>query len=176
VGGRRADGDDANRDGEKSPSRAVKLIRIKFTSSPAQSAARSKVFQDQLDAWASREVELSDVAMRLREELAEANSSVLQKSLARINDELQLIDARRSLLLATSRKAPSEAETGAEGEHEEIGIFGYQVIDETGSRVAMVVDDAGAYLHGRALCTYEVVDENPPLPQWAKTGKVGRFE
>jgi len=39
----------------------------------------------------------------------------------------------------------------------------------------MIVDKAGKYLPAQAICSSEVVDDNSPLPEWAKTGKVGRF-
>lgn len=65
----------------------------------------------------------------------------------------------------------AEAETRAASEHEKAGTFGYQVLDETGARVAMVVDEAGDYLPVQAVYSFEVVDDNPPLPVWAKKGK-----
>lgn len=52
-------------------------------------------------------------------------------------------------------------------------FVGYQVLAEPDNRVAMIVDESGDYLPIDAAYTYEVVDENPPLPMWGKKGKVG---
>ena len=92
-----------------------------------------------------------------------------------INEDLQTIEAPRTFLLSAEETA-ARAETRAATDHPKVGTFGYQVLDETRNRNAMVVDEAGDYLPAQALFTFGVVDEDPPLPQWAKDGKFGRFE
>jgi len=105
---------------------------------------RSRVFQDQIDAWTARERALTAAAATIKAEQAQADSEVL--SLARIAADLRKIDAQRTFLLS-AEEADAEAETRAATEHERVGTFGFY--------------------------TYEVVDENPLLPAWAKDGKFG---
>ncbi|HKQ24363.1 MAG TPA: hypothetical protein VJT81_07995 [Burkholderiales bacterium] len=147
----------------------MKLIKIRFTSWRDRSVPpRTIEFQAQLDALTMREGALIAASARARAE-QEHDGQLLQRSLARVNDDLQTIDAQRTFLLS-AEEAAAEAETRASTEHPKVGTFGYQVLDETGSRVAMVVDEAGNHLPARALYTFEIVDENPPLPAWAKKG------
>ncbi len=88
---------------------------------------------------------------------------------------MEKIEGERALLVA-AEEAMAEAAARAAGEHERTGTFGYQVLADPDNRVAMVVDEAGDYLPVNAVYTYEVVDENPPLPMWGKKGKFGRAE
>jgi hypothetical protein len=151
----------------------VKIIKIRFTAWRDQSAApRSPVFQEQLDVWTKRIRELSVAAARIKDEQAHADNELLQDSLARITADLEKIDAERTLLLSIE-EAAAEAETRAARKHKKAGTFGYQVLNETGNGVAMILDEAGDYLPAQALYRYEVVDENPPLPEWAKKGTFG---
>ncbi len=154
----------------------MKLIKIRFTAWRDQSVApRSLAFQQQLDAFSSRISVLAATAARIREEHAHGNSKADLKTLPRISaDVAKLDDARRALLSA--EKGAADAEVRAAQAHKKVGTFGYQVLHDAGTHVAMVVDEAGDYLPIKAVYSYEVVDENPPLPEWAKKGKVGRFE
>ena len=148
-------------------------MKIRFTAWRDQGAApRSRLFQEQLDVWTKRIRELSVAAARIKGEQAHADSEMLKNSLAGINADLEKIDAERTLLLCIE-EAAAEAETLAATKHKKAGTFGYQVLNETGNGVAMILDEAGDYLPPQALYRYEVVDENPPLPEWAKKGKFG---
>jgi hypothetical protein len=111
-------------------------------------------------------------AARITEELAHADSEMLQKSLARINAEMQTIEAGRTLLFATE-KAEFDAEARAAREHKKAGTFGYQVLNDAGTEAVKIVDDTGNDLVVDALIAHEVVDDDPPLPAWARKGKVG---
>ena len=151
----------------------VKLIKIRFTAWRDQGAApRSPVFQDQLDFWTKRLRELSVAAARIKGEQAHADNEMLQNSLAEITADRAKIDAERTLLLSIE-EAAAEAETLAARKHKKAGTFGYQVLNETGNGVAMILDEAGDYLPAQAVYRYEVVDTDPPLPAWAKEGKFG---
>ena len=154
----------------------MKLVKIWFTSWRDQSIApRSLAIQQQLDTFTTRKSVLAVTAARIRDEHAHGNSKADQKSLARIAADLEkLDDGRRALLFA--EKAAADAEASAARAHKKAGTFGYQVLHDAGTHVAMVVDEAGDYLPTKAVYSYEVVDEYPPLPEWAKKGKVGRFE
>lgn len=154
----------------------MKLIKIRFTSWRDQSVAPRKLeFQDRLEAWNARETALTAAAAAVKAEQAHADSEALQRSLVRIDTEVRKIDSERTFLLSVE-EAAAEAETRAATEHEKVGTFGYQVVEEPGNRVAMVVDEAGDYLPAQALYTCEVVDTDPLLPAWAKKGKFGHFE
>ena len=151
----------------------MKLIKIRFTSWRDQSVApRAKVLQEQIDACITRINVLSAAATQMKLEQAHANSKMLQKSLARITADLEKIEAARTSLLS-AEKAVADAETRAALEHRKVGTFGYQVFNKGGTYVALIVDEVGEYLPSQAVYSYELVDENPPLPQWAKDGKFG---
>jgi hypothetical protein len=151
----------------------VKLNKIKFTSWRGPSPLpRSPALQEQINACTTRISVLSAAAARIKEEQAHAASRMLQKSLARIIDELGKIDATRTSLLS-AEEAEFKAAARAESENERVGTFGYQIFNKAGTYIAMIVDEAGNYLPAKAQYTYEVVDENPPQPTWAKDGKFG---
>ena len=151
----------------------MKLIKIRFTSWRDKTIApRTSPTQDQLDAWTARERALTAAAAAVKAEQAQADSEALQRTLARIAADLRKIDAQRTFLLS-AEEADAEAETRAATEHERVGTFGYQVFNKAGTYVAMIVDEAGEYLPPQAVYTYEVVDENPLRPAWAKDGKFG---
>ena len=150
----------------------MKLIKIRFTSWRDRSAApRSPAFQEQLDAWTTRVSVLSDATARIKEQQAHANIQALQKSLARIAAELQKIDDERTLLIS-AEEAAAEAELRAASGREKAGIFGYQVFNDAGTHVKKLVDEDGNDLPAEAVFSYEVVDDDPPLPAWAKTRKL----
>ena len=151
----------------------MKLVKIRFTSWRHKSVApRTSPTQDRLDALTARERALTAAAATIKAEQAQADSEVLQKSLARIAADLRKIDAQRTFLLS-AEEADAEAETRAATQHERVGTFGYQVFNKAGTYVALIVDEAGEYLAPQAVYAYEVVDENPPRPAWAKDGKFG---
>lgn len=149
----------------------VKLIKIRFTSWRDRSvASRSPAFQEQLDAWAKRESALSAAVAHIKEQEINANIETLQKSLARIAADVQKIDDERTLLLS-AEEAAVEAEARAASKHEKAGTFGYQVFNDAGTHVTKIVDEAGNDLPAQAVFSYEVVDDHPPLPAWAKQGQ-----
>jgi len=146
----------------------VKLIKIRFTSWRDRSvASRSPAFQKQLDAWAKRVSALSAAVAHIKEQEVNANIEALQKSLARIAVDVQKIDDERTLLLS-AEEAAAEAQARAASKHEKAGTFGYQVLDDAGTHDTRLVDDAGNDLPAQAVFSYEVVDDHPPLPRWAK--------
>jgi len=150
----------------------VKLVKIRFTAWREHTSPRSPALQEQINACAARITVLSSAAARMRDEQAHADSKMLQNSLARITDELQKIEATRTSLLA-AEEAEFKAAARIESENERVGTFGYQIFNKAETYIAMIVDEAGNYLPARAVYTYEVVDENPPRPTWAKDGKFG---
>ena len=150
----------------------MKLVKIQFTSWRDESAPPAKVFQEKLGWLTVRENALSSAAATIKEEQSRADSEALQESLARINAQLRKIDAERTFMMS-AEEAAAEADTHAATEHLKVGTFGYQVLFEPDNRIAMVVDETGKYLPAQALYTFDVVDEDPPLPQWAKDGKHG---
>ncbi|HKQ23832.1 MAG TPA: hypothetical protein VJT81_05235 [Burkholderiales bacterium] len=119
-----------------------------------------------------RENALFSAAATIKAEQAQADSETLQESLARINAQLRKIDSERTFLIS-AEEATAEDDTRAATHHPKVGTFGYQALSEPYNRVAMVMDEAGKYLPAQALYTFDVVDEDPPLPQWAKDGKFG---
>ena len=150
----------------------MKLVKIRFTTWRDQSVApRAREIQERHDEFSTRMNLLAANAARIKYK-RDGNAEEDQKSLAGIAADRDSLETGRRALLS-SEEAASAAEIAAARAHKQVGTFGYQVLDETGSRVAMVVDEAGDYLPAQALYTYEVVDENPPPPEWAKKGKVG---
>ena len=75
-------------------------------------------------------------------------------------------NAERAHLLSVEAAA-AQAETRAARENKKIGTFGYQVLNDVGTHVGYIVDEAGNHLPAKAVYAYEVVDDNPPLPEWA---------
>ena len=152
----------------------MKLIKVRFTSWRDQSAApRSPLFQEQLDVWTKRISELSLAVARIRDGRAHAGNELLQDSLAEMIADLEKIEAERALLLSVEATA-AQVETLAARQHKKVGTFGYHVLNDVGSHVGYIVDEAGSYLPPKAVYAYEVVDDDPPLPDWAKKGTVGR--
>jgi len=146
----------------------VKLIKIRFTAWRDKSVPpRPTAIQEQLDAWTERKSALAIAAARVKTDPANAAIEGPQRLLARIAAELRKIDAESAVLLA-AEEAAADAEAHAASKHEKAGTFGYQLLDETGNRVAMVVDEAGDSLPTQAVYSFEVVDDNPPLTDWAK--------
>ncbi|HWH47510.1 MAG TPA: hypothetical protein VN664_06905 [Burkholderiales bacterium] len=146
----------------------MKFVKIKFTSwRDAPPAGRSAAFEKQLDAWATRLSEFSAAAAQIKKEQAEADSEALQSALARVTADLEKIDAERTLLLSQERAA-AEAETRAAKEHERTGTLGYRVLSDAGNHVTRIVDEFGNDLPETAVYTFEVVDPDPPRPDWAK--------
>ncbi len=146
----------------------MRLVKIRFTSWRDRSvASRSPAIQEQLDAWTKRVSALSAAVAHIKEREVNANIEALQKSLARIAADVQKIDDERTLLLS-AEEAAAEAEVRAAGKHAKAGTFGYQVLDDAGTHVTKIVDDAGNDLPAQAVFSYEVVDDRPPLPVWAK--------
>jgi len=104
-----------------------------------------------------------------------ADSSTLKEKAAAIAAEAQKIEMERSSLLC-AEQAEHQIAARAAGVHGKVGTFGYQVFDKTGTYIAMVVDEAGDYLPTQAVFSYDIADENPPMPAWAKKGKVRRLD
>ena len=154
----------------------MKLIKIRFTAWRDKSVPpRPAAIQQQLDAWTERKMALILATERVKEDPAHAGIEGPKKLLARIARELRKIDTQRTALLS-DEEAVADADTHAASKHEKAGTFGYQVLAEPDYRVAMIVDEFGDYLPANAVYSFEVVDEDPPLPQWAKDGKVGHFK
>jgi len=146
----------------------VKLIKIRFTSWRDRSVASSSpALQEQLDDWTKRESALSAAVAHIKEQEVNVSIEALQKSLGRIAADVQKIDDERTLLLSSEEAAP-EAETRAASGDEKTGTFGYQVFNDGGTHVTKLVDEAGNDLPAQAVYSYEVVDDHPPLPEWAK--------
>jgi hypothetical protein len=135
-------------------------------------APRSLMFQQQIDALTTRIGVLSAEASHIRDEQAHGKIKTGNHSLAGIAAETETIEGERALLVA-AKEATIEAETRAAREHPKTGTFGYQVFNESGRHPVYVVDEAGNQLPEKAVYSYEVVDQNPLLPEWAKVGKFG---
>ena len=146
----------------------MRLIKIQFTSWRDGSVAPpAKAFQEKFDWLAVRENALSSAAATIKGEQARADSDAMQKALARIAAQLRHLTAERIFLIAAEQTA-AEEDTRAATEHPKVGTFGYQVFSEPGHRLSSAVDETGKYLPAQALYTFDVVDEDPPLPQWAE--------
>ena len=116
-----------------------------------------------------RAQQLALAAARIKEELIQSHtdSDILKKSLSRILTEQQKIEDERALLLTAEANL---AKVSAR-EHEKVGTFGYQVLDDSGTNAGYFVDEAGHSLPPHVAYTYDVVNDNSPLPDWAKKGK-----
>jgi hypothetical protein len=107
------------------------------------------VFQQQIDALTTRISVLSADATHIREEQAHGKIEAEQKSIAGIAADMEKIDDERTLLLA-AEEVVAEAETRAAREHEKTGTLGYQVLNDSGTLVGYVVDEAGNHLPEKA--------------------------
>ena len=152
----------------------LKLIKIRFTSwRDTATAPRSPQLQQRLDAWITRLSALSAAAVHMKEEQAHGDSKILRSALARVAADLEKIDAERALLLSVER-AETEAGTREAREHKKAGTFGYRVFSDAGNQIPKIVDESGNDLPPDAVYTFEEVDTDPPLPEWAKDGKFER--
>jgi hypothetical protein len=136
---------------------------------------RSSKVQAQLDAWIKRLSMLFAEAARINDRQMWTDTSALKKKAEAIAAEMHEIDAERASLLS-AEQAERNVATRAASEHKKVGTFGYQVFNKAGTHIAMIVDEAGDYPAIQAVFSYVVVDDNPPLPEWAKKGEVGLFE
>ena len=152
----------------------MKLIKIRFTSWRDESfAPRSLALQAQLDALTTRISVLTAAAARIKHQRWPYGEAQ-QKELTAANAEMQEVHAERARLLSGEADA-AKAEARSARAHKKVGTFGYQLLHPARTHIAMVVDEAGDYLPVQAVYSYEVVDENPPLPEWAKR-KFGGIE
>lgn len=146
----------------------MKLIKIKFTAwRDDREAPRSSDLQRKLDAWMGREQVLRGAALRVRQQLAAVASEVLKMELLALTTELQNIDSVRQGLI-DAEVAEVEQAQAALLQHKNVGTFGYQVLNDAGTHVGYIVDEAGNHLPTNAVYAFEVVDPDPPLPQWTK--------
>ena len=152
----------------------MKFIKIRFTAWRDEGAARrTPAFQRQLAYWNARVSVLSREAADIAVERAHADSDVLRKALAGINADLQKVEAERMLLLFAEA---AERNVGEAHDRKKVGTFGYQILDDTGTRVIKVVDEGGNDLPETAVYSYEVVDV-PALPAWAmKDGRAPEID
>ena len=151
----------------------MKLIKIRFTGwRDKPDPSRSTDLQRKLDAWMGREHVLRGAALRVRQKQAMADSEVLKMQFAAITTEIDSIHAVRQPLIDAEAAAVEQAQA-ALLQHKKAGTFGYQVLNDAGTEVVKIVDEAGNDLPATAVYSYEVVDDDPPLPAWAKKGKTG---
>ena len=149
----------------------MKLIKIKFTAwRDEREALRSPDLQRKLDALAGRERVLRGALLRLRQQQAGAASEVLNMEFDAITTELYNIEAERRPLI-DAEVAEVEQALPALHQHKKVGTFGYQVLNDAGTHVGYIVDEAGNHLPANATYAYEVVDDDPPLPEWANKGR-----
>ena len=152
----------------------MKFVKIKFTSwRDAAPVARSAVFEKKLDAWIARLGAFSAAAADIKKQQAHADTEVLQSALARVTADLAKIDAEHRWLLYVERAA-AEAETRAAKKHKKAGTLGYRVFGAGGNQVTRTVDESGNDVPANAIYTFEVVDTDPSVPEWAKQGRPER--
>ena len=145
----------------------MKLVKIRFTGwRDKPGTPRTSDLQTKLDAWTGREHVLRGAALRVRQQQATADSEALRKEFTAITTELTKINAARQPLLSVE-DAARNIDTGEARGHKKVGTFGYQVFDEAGTEVTRIVDEDGHDLPAEAVYSYEVVDDKPPLPEWA---------
>lgn len=151
--------------------RLVKLIKIRFTAwRDKPGATRSTDLQRKLDAWMGREHVLRGAALRVRQKQAMADSEVLNMQFAAITTELDSIHAVRQPLIDAEVVAVEQAQAGLLW-HKKVGTFGYQVLNDAGTEAVKIVDESGNDLPAQAVYAFEIVDPDPPLPEWAKKGR-----
>ncbi|HKQ23830.1 MAG TPA: hypothetical protein VJT81_05225 [Burkholderiales bacterium] len=151
----------------------MKLVKIKFTAWRDQPATpRSPEFQRKLDAWNQREHVLHGAAFRVRKQQATADSEVLKMQIGAITTELNNIQGERQPLIAAEAAEVEQAQATLL-KHKRVGTFGYQVFNAAGTGVAKFVDASGKVLPARAVYAFEVVDTDPPLPEWASKKRAG---
>lgn len=152
----------------------MKLVKIRFTAWRDQrEAPRSSDLQSKLDLWMGREHVLRGAALRVRQQQATADSEVLKMEFAAITTELSNIHTARQPFI-DAEVAEVEQGQAALLQHKKVGTFGYQVLNDAGTHVGYIVDEDGNHLPAKAVYAFEVVDTDPPLPEWAKKGKFGR--
>ena len=142
----------------------MKLLKIRFTHWRDQGAgARAPASQRQLDYLDTRVGVLSREAADLEAWRAHGDNVGLQKAIAKINADLQNVEAQRALLLYEEWAERNVAHNAAR-KHRKVGTFGYQILDDFGTRVIRVVDERGNDLPENAVYAYELVETDPPMP------------
>jgi hypothetical protein len=151
----------------------MNLIKIRFTAwRDKPDASRLSDLQSKLDALVEREHVLRGAALRVRQQQTLGDSEVLKMQIAAITTELSNIHAARQPLI-DAQVAEVEQAQAAMHQHKKVGTFGYQVLNDAGTEVVKIIDESGNDLPAKAVYAFEVVDDNPPLPSWAKQRKFG---
>ena len=154
----------------------VKLIKIRFTAWGYKHAThRSAAVQRRLNDWALREDVLQRAAARVQEQRSKEDSEALGLEFAAITTELVNINAHRQPIIDDEIAAAHQAQR-AMLNHAMVGTFGYQIWNDNGTGVIKVVDDAGNDLPAEVMFSYDVVDYDSPLPEWATHGRFRHFE
>ena len=148
----------------------MKLLKIRFTHWRDQGAApRAPAVQRQLDYLVTRVGVLSREAADLETWRSHADNAGLRQSIAKINANLRDLEGQRTLLLY-EEWAEREAAHDAARKHPKVGTFGYQILDNSGTRVIRVMDEGGNDLPENAVYAYELVEIDPPMPSGAMAG------
>lgn len=151
----------------------MKLIKIRFTEWREKPFTRSAATEKKLDEIDTQErVKRAELiaARQLIEDAGERNlpaDSPLRAGVAAIAAELQQLADRRRKVLEAEEQAAREAAEAARN-HERVGTFGYQVLNNAGTAVVKEVDADGNDLPAGVTYGSEVVDTNPKPPKWAK--------
>ncbi|HKQ26748.1 MAG TPA: hypothetical protein VJT81_20065 [Burkholderiales bacterium] len=154
----------------------MKLVKIRFTAwGDKHRTPRSAALQRRLNDWALREDVLQRAAARVQEQRSKADSEALGLEFAAITTELVNINAHRQPIIDDETAAAHQTQR-AMFRHPMVGTFGYQIWNDIGTEVITVVDDAGNDLPAEVMFSYDVVDDDSPLPEWAMHGRFRHFE
>jgi hypothetical protein len=150
----------------------MKLMKVKFTEWRDPPAARRAATPTEMDTvqatlavLAAKEAELKADFERKQAQRKIADSEALKAEHLAIATELDNLVATQRGALATQKALGQEALAGMKA-HPMTARFGYQVLNDAGTEVLMLVDEAGEALPEGAVYGYEIVDQDPPSPAW----------
>ena len=148
----------------------MRFVKIRFTAwgDRRKSASWS---HHAPDASTAREKVLRGAVRRLRKLQIQAKSEILHMALNALARELGNIHAARQRIAA--RKTTAVQLKDLVDPHKKVGTYGYQVLNPVGSQVLKIVDQSGKDLPADAMYAFEVSDDDPPLPDWAKKASIG---
>ena len=69
-------------------------------------------------------------------------------------------------ITAYRERATDPTEDHQHKSHSKVGTIGYMVINNKGTEVRRIVDANGVAYPRRAVYEYEVIDDEPTLPDW----------
>lgn len=137
----------------------MRYMKIQITAWRDRATLRLTATQRQFAALDERELSIRQILADSETPQADA---VDQQA---TNPELAQVSADRTAL-HDGEESLAKAAIAASLMHSRVGSFGYQEINDEGTEMVSIRDEAGNLFPATALYEYEIVDRDPPMPKW----------